>query len=469
MTDTLTVHRLRLVADQAAYAPRLAARVEDALRIATRPPALAHAYVLIRRLRVTVTRDGASQGIALLLEREWARLLTQAQPMAEAWDSAELVWAADEVAARRALLARWLAGETPTAWFWERLAPGAAASTSLPQRMAGLLTAPWQDAAQGAAQSERWWRSAMPPIERHGHADAVVALLPPVSRQRLIATWRADGGAAQAVSLLAEGKLTPPMREASHAAGVRGNVAGRPPVDEAASHGMRRSPAFECLDAATLAERPGRAAPPPPSAPARLGPATVGADNGARAETATPPCVAEHSPATRPAHLGFSARSDLRGRPTDWAGLWFLLPLLQRSGYAREASGLREAASERDAARLVLLLEAAREAFALDAVTGDWIAGRRDLSAHVLAACDLDVLQAEASSWWRHARLACARDARMPLRRLLRRNGEALVTPHRVDLVLPLRTTDIRIRRAGYDLDPGYMPWLDLVLRFHYA
>ena len=73
-----------------------------------------------------------------------------------------------------------------------------------------------------------------------------------------------------------------------------------------------------------------------------------------------------------------------------------------------------------------------------------------------------------ARPWWRTARQACAQHARLPLGQLLRRPGEMLVSPQRLDIVFPLRLQDIRVRRAGFDIDPGYLPWLDCVLRFHY-
>ena len=58
--------------------------------------------------------------------------------------------------------------------------------------------------------------------------------------------------------------------------------------------------------------------------------------------------------------------------------------------------------------------------------------------------------------------------ARLPLRRVLHRRGEIWRTPHRIDILLPLARADVRIRRAGLDIDPGYLPWLDTVLHFHY-
>ena len=37
-----------------------------------------------------------------------------------------------------------------------------------------------------------------------------------------------------------------------------------------------------------------------------------------------------------------------------------------------------------------------------------------------------------------------------------------------LDVSLPLDQADIRVRRAGLDLDPGWLPWFGRVVRFHY-
>jgi hypothetical protein len=37
-----------------------------------------------------------------------------------------------------------------------------------------------------------------------------------------------------------------------------------------------------------------------------------------------------------------------------------------------------------------------------------------------------------------------------------------------LDVTLPLELADIRGRRVGLDLDPGWLPWFGRVVRFHY-
>ena len=36
------------------------------------------------------------------------------------------------------------------------------------------------------------------------------------------------------------------------------------------------------------------------------------------------------------------------------------------------------------------------------------------------------------------------------------------------DVTWPLAGADLALRRAGWDIDPGWLPWIGRVLRFHY-
>lgn len=52
------------------------------------------------------------------------------------------------------------------------------------------------------------------------------------------------------------------------------------------------------------------------------------------------------------------------------------------------------------------------------------------------------------------------------LARILLRPGRLVWTPFSADLTWP--AADIALRRAGWDIDPGWMPWIGRVVRFHY-
>jgi hypothetical protein len=81
------------------------------------------------------------------------------------------------------------------------------------------------------------------------------------------------------------------------------------------------------------------------------------------------------------------------------------------------------------------------------------------------AATDADVLVA---AWLGAIRRWSRRYARMGLGALVRRPGRIAATRSHVDLVFAHRHADARLRTSGLDLDPGWVPWLGRVVRFHY-
>jgi len=49
-----------------------------------------------------------------------------------------------------------------------------------------------------------------------------------------------------------------------------------------------------------------------------------------------------------------------------------------------------------------------------------------------------------------------------------RRRARVLGDSGWIDLYFRLNDVATEIRRAGLDLDPGFVPWLGVVLKFHY-
>ncbi len=68
----------------------------------------------------------------------------------------------------------------------------------------------------------------------------------------------------------------------------------------------------------------------------------------------------------------------------------------------------------------------------------------------------------EADRWVRHRTGLTARE-------LVRRRAEVAISETHVDVFLRLSVADVRIRRAGLDVDPGWVPWLQRVVTFHYG
>ena len=51
---------------------------------------------------------------------------------------------------------------------------------------------------------------------------------------------------------------------------------------------------------------------------------------------------------------------------------------------------------------------------------------------------------------------------------LVRRHGRVVVVPGWVTFHLRLADVDLDVRRAGLDLDPGFVPWLGSVVVIRY-
>jgi hypothetical protein len=73
--------------------------------------------------------------------------------------------------------------------------------------------------------------------------------------------------------------------------------------------------------------------------------------------------------------------------------------------------------------------------------------------------------------WALAVRRWCWRTAHLTLAEVVCRRGMVWLTRNDLDITFLLTLVDIRIRRFGLDIDPGWVPWLGLfgkVVRFHY-
>jgi hypothetical protein len=86
-----------------------------------------------------------------------------------------------------------------------------------------------------------------------------------------------------------------------------------------------------------------------------------------------------------------------------------------------------------------------------------------------LEAGSREVVDREPGMWLIECRRWLRRDAGIGLASLVLRRSLVTITPTHVDLWFPLDAVDIRIRRAGLDVDPGWVPWLGRVVLFHYG
>lgn len=145
--------------------------------------------------------------------------------------------------------------------------------------------------------------------------------------------------------------------------------------------------------------------------------------------------------------------------PTEYAGLFFLLPVLSRLGIAEALKRVPEWA-ELDLARRILRHAAS-------------YLGAPDADAAVLsigaAEDEARELEPLLAAWLTELRRFCVRVPRLSLRRLVLRKGQVQNTRTHLDVHLDHRQTDVRVRRAGLDIDPGWIPWFGQVVHFHYS
>lgn len=171
------------------------------------------------------------------------------------------------------------------------------------------------------------------------------------------------------------------------------------------------------------------------------------------------------------------------GEPTAFAGLYFLLNPLRRIGIGR---ALENDPRLRDARLVEHILRRAAERVGtpaddpilsgLDCGTMFDLDGRPDyenvwpvnLPLTKRRGFDGDYLL---RVWVLALERWCWRNGRIKLTDIIRRRGRVWLTRADLDVTLPMEGVDIRVRRAGLDIDPGWLPWFGKfgkVVRFHY-
>lgn len=74
----------------------------------------------------------------------------------------------------------------------------------------------------------------------------------------------------------------------------------------------------------------------------------------------------------------------------------------------------------------------------------------------------------EITAWIAAMRFWCRRYVGISLAKIIDRPGAFTLTRTHLDIYFHHDQADIRIRRSGLDLDPGWVPWLGRVVLFHY-
>lgn len=409
------------------------------------------------------------------------------------------VWFESPAEARRLLLAELLAGRRPTGWFWRLAVPewrGRPLDPWLSEIVASALCGgaeerdslslvlfalghsdvePVMRALQaGAAASPpptaapvRPMRAEEPsreegrfPVQPEGlaalpeAAEALRARLPEPIRCRIEKLARRLGPREVPVLRLLERLL---LQASPSLALAPAQLRGLASAWSVLIEGPARSPAPARRRAGIRHDRsPGPAkAVSPPSPPAAAGANLPSgeihaAPAGPRPARALEPLAQPPPKPEIPLHFPRFCASDA-------AGLWLVIPSLIRLGF-REWLCERPDLLREDAGRTLLRTVARHhrvlpvdpalapfEALGEIGETPDWAIRWR----------------AGLDRWLR-------RRARMPLHRLVWKRGEVTVADDALTVRFPLEAADIRLRRRALDVDPGWVDWLGLSVRYRY-
>jgi len=147
--------------------------------------------------------------------------------------------------------------------------------------------------------------------------------------------------------------------------------------------------------------------------------------------------------------------------PTAAGGCLFLLPLLDRLGFA----GWNETADP-DPRRAIAMRLLRRALQRLRVPAEDPM---QRLLAPPYGEPPDESADALAAHWLDTCRRTLRRQLGIGLASLVLRPAQLAATRSHIDVFFTLNATDLRVRRHGLDLDPGWLPWFGRVVAFHFG
>lgn len=502
-----TVRRLSIRAPADALARHAGFLIEDALRTASLPGDGAE-VLLLRRLRLPPFAGGASpQQVALQLESACRAAIAVDGVVADdaALAAAPAVRFADTLTAHLVLTRAILAGVSRQAWCWPMVVKGyrPALGRGAVLRIVALSLA---DLPEAPAALPRF----IALLVAHG-GNACAALLLALSGDDAARLQHACSGALKQAladaparwrSVLDWSSACLGVGDVRHrwllgmatACGVHGDRPARrdPDVAEAPQALCQAAPAERVsevgggddertatgLEAALSAQSPAPAGPlvTPPAGARETGQRAVTPRSSAAKRQSVTRAAPRRPSAPRrqvvraatdvlsaDASDELPAVVDCRVAQIDIAaataagGVLFLVPLLTRLGLA---DFLCEDAARSDLPRRIFATLLLRLLIADDDPV--WIlCGPARLIDHVA--------DREAGRWLTRCRSHLRLHVGIGLHSLVCRPATLAITATHVDVRLAIDAVDLRVRRAGLDIDPGWVPWLGRVLRFHYG
>jgi len=503
-----TVLHLYLRAPSAQVASRALARLEDALRCASLPDT-GERLLLVRQLHLgRLPADLSSQSLSLLIEQ---RVLAAGGSWVhgEHGSAAEspTVFFASRLQAAQAAVRRRADGRGLAAWYWRLALPGVSLEASDPAFLHSVIAVLAQESTAPASLP-----SLVADLVAAGHADWLIRHMPEEASRMLLAVSGAKRHVADAMLLrdadpsahtlrhvwpraAGQGRQMPlprawplwlqaVLRTAQWLPDAVPDVSGRPVhAGQIVSHG-----AAPTLDQDSARRQGGKrrveqASPVTAAQPSRHG------TDAAQALPVTAPVPSESTAHTAVAQTQVGQAFDPIVQPpfdvalpTQAGGLLCLLNVLARLGFADWQ------AQHQDSPLCGLILLQALHRLHLPEDDPAWV-----LAASLPAPPTRQARCWHAPALWQDARIAVAHEkedaiapevmatlwltaCRRYLRRVARIGLASLVcraarmqwSATHLNTRFALRDTDLRVRRAALDIDPGWLDWLGRVATFHY-
>jgi hypothetical protein len=465
------IARLRIRAPSHDDARHVAVLLEDAFRTASLPDAEQGRFVVIRRLNLRqVDHRVSPASLALQLEalvRAAARVaLPISHPQAR---TAEAIVFRDRVEALRCFARRFARGEPMTEWFWPAAIPGWTQSSGRSDAWFQLLEIASSLPASALAEA-----AIVEEAVRAAAVEELVDSLPPGCGRR----WSAATGLSEVQKT---GSSAPTIVSNSVLHFRRGDLIRA--VDICVSkNGFRDDRTVWLATSLAIVENSNRSSDSNLPERVRL---WLEASFAARQEQVDSRTLTVPTPISR---TGISSRvSDIApvpesvpvpGEITSCGGLLFLLAVLQRLGLPQFLAQDPHLAEAGFASALLLNIGACVGLPTTDPLALALASGVTDLRPDVVENCILPdsiarhpcPTAALPFGPWRIAVRRWVRlHGRMGLFSLIRRRAMLQASHTQLDLCFNLNQIDIRIRRAGLDINPGWLPWFGRIVRFHYA
>jgi hypothetical protein len=498
MAELRQIGTLRLRASRRDQVARTAIALEDALRTASLPQLPRGAILLVRRLDLgRLPANASPQWLSRHIEARLRALqLAVRAPRDDKPSAAPLVWFADRSEALAALLAASL-HDAPRAWYWAGVLPGWRPGMILRELLPRALRQ--AEATAGAAGVA----ALLDRLLRLDRLDPVLDHLDPTHVLLLSGSTGAPAASVESIAMPRQAAPEPrripqPLGDSEGAKASPPPGSSEAPVPAIASdhwhaalrRWVRRWGAADQRScwlaaqaliavhgpaAAAHAERLvahlAAAAAKPRTDPIEGQPARPLGDEPEPARSAVPPA---------PHKVLGNARADaVTATEPDWqpsrhGGLLLILPALARLEIAKadpdgdlclsllhriaDRLRIRKDDAIRRALPKPLPREEPRVFVPPDAWRGLRLPRGIDLGREscLLVACQLVLA--------RYLR----RYASISLRRLVRRPALVCATRTHIDLRFDACWVEMKVRLAGLDLDPGWVPWLGRVVSFHY-